>query len=118
MTDTVFYDEMFKLATDLLNDFGTPATLRKISPGKPNEEGKTEPTFVDHPGLGVRISDKSMIEALDLTGDVVYATKFPAAGDDSDLIIHAGDTYTILSSNFVNPEGTRLMVAFYGVKRA
>lgn len=118
MTDTVFYDEMAKLATELMNEFGTPATLRKVTKGKPGADGKAVVTFADTPGLAVRVHDMEVIRALNLEGDVGYATKFPVQGEDGDQLIHGGTTLELVSSKYVNPEGNRLMVAFHGVKLA
>lgn len=119
MTDTTFYQDMFNLATELMNDFGTPATLRKVTRPKPDAEGKSVPTTVDYPGLAVRISDLEVLRALELPGGLGYAVKFPADIQEGDQLIHtnANDTYEILQSKVVNPEGNRVMIAFVTVKR-
>lgn len=118
MTDITFYNDMFTLATELMSDFGTPATLREVIKPKPNAEGKSVPTYNDTPGLAVRISDMEVIEAMGLTGDLGYAMKFPAEPKQDFHLLHAGDTYVIEKVKLVNPEGTRIMVAFATVKRA
>jgi hypothetical protein len=118
VTDTVFYDEMFKLAGELMNDFGTPATLREVTQPKPDASGKSVPTFVDTPGLAVRIHDMSVLTALGLAGDVGYALKFPAEPKPDFQLIHAGETWLLEKVTLVNPEGSRLMMGFATVKRA
>ena len=118
MTDTRFYDEMFKLATELMNDFGTPATLRQVTKPKPDASGVSVPQNQDTPGLAVRIHDMSVLTALGLTGDVGYAMKFPAEPKPDHQLIHASETWLIEQLKLVNPEGNRLMVAFATVKRA
>jgi hypothetical protein len=115
---TQFYDEMEKLATELMNEFGTPATLRQVTKSKPGADGKAVLTFDDNPGLAVQIKDEELVRALELTGDVAYATKFPARGNPGHQLIHASLTYEIKSAKHVSPEGTRLMVSFFGVSRA
>lgn len=112
MTDVTFYDDMVNLATELMNDFGTPATLRKVAKPKPGADGKSIPTHQDHPGLAVRIHDKELIQALGLEGDLGYAMKFPAEAGSDDKLIHAGETYVVQQVKRVNPEGNRLMIAF------
>ncbi len=117
MTDTQFYNDMEQLANELMSDFGTPATLRKVVTGKPDAEGKATQTPDDTPGLGVRVTSKEMMDALELKGDLMFAAKFPADTDEGDLIIHAGVSFSILSTKRVNPEGTRLMISFHGVRQ-
>ena len=117
MTDTTFYNDMASLATELMNDFGTPATLRRVTTPKPGADGKAVPTTTDVPGLAVRITDMEVIRTLELEGDLGYATKFPVAVKDGDLLLH-GDTYEIQQTKAVNPEGSRILIAFHTVKRA
>lgn len=119
MTDTVFYDQMFQLATELMNDFGTPATLREVTKGKPNAAGKVTATTHDTPGLAVRIHDQSVLVEMGLTGDVGYAIKFPTVEPKPEhLLLHAGQTYVLEKVKLVNPEGSRIMVGFATVKMA
>lgn len=116
MTDTVFYDDMFALATELMNDFGTPATLRRVTKSKPDAEGKATVTTEEWPGLAVKITDEEMLDLMDLGGDVAYAIKFPVEPKAGWTLIHAGSAVELLKGKLVNPEGTRLIMAFFSGK--
>jgi len=119
MTDTAFYDRMATLATSLMDKFGTPATLRRVTVGKPDAEGKAVKTTTDTPALAVQINSKEVVDRLQLKGDSVYVVK--AIGEPTeygDLLIHGGKTMEIQDSKHVNPEGSRIMLSFHGVKRA
>lgn len=118
MTDTAFYDDMFSLATELMNDFGSPATLRKIVRGEPEADGKATETPTDFPCLAVRVNNKEMMNNMELKGDLMYCVKSTVAGVVTDLILHAGGTFEIVAPRLINPEGNRLMIGFYGVTRA
>lgn len=116
MTDTLFYDELAALATELMNDFGTPATLRKVTKGPIGADGKATVETEDHPGLAVRISDTEMLRILELEGDTVYCLKFPIEPEAGYLLLHQGQTFELYKGKKINPEGNRLMVSFHGVK--
>jgi len=119
VADVDFYNRMFGLATSLMNKFGTPATHRKVTKGKPGADGKSVVTNSDTPGLAVQLHDEEMIKMMNLEGDVAYVAKFPVDKvETGHQIIHAGNTMEILSTKAVNPEGNRMMVVFLGTKRA
>lgn len=118
MTDVAFYDDLFVLATELMNDFGTPGTIRHIVRPAPGADGKATETPTDYSGLAVRINNKELMDNMNLTGDILYAVKAPGPAEIGDHIIHAGVTFEIRSMRLVNPEGDRLMLGFFGVVRA
>lgn len=117
MTDTAFYDDMEALATELLADFGTPATLREITIGKPNAEGKATKTTSDSAGLAVQTESKVVVDRLAKNIEAAYVYKGPVKAQNGHHLIHGGVTWEVSDLKHVSPEGTRLMVSFLGVKR-
>lgn len=118
MTDTKFYDDMFGLAQELMNQFGTPCTLRHVEVGEVGADGKATKTTTDTPGLAVRLTNLEVFQNMELKGNIGYVVKVPVASSRGDLIIHAGRTFEILDTKTINPEGDRLMISFHGTKEA
>jgi len=113
MTDVAFYNDMAILATELMNDFGTPATLRRVTKGKPDAEGKATVTTEEWPGLAVQITDEELITMMDLGGSKVYALKFPVEPEPGWTLIHAGNSTVLHKGKLINPEGNRLILSFF-----
>jgi len=116
MTDANFYAEMDALATELLTEFGSPATLVRQGPTpKPNAEGKVlKPTAQHFPGLAVKTLSEQVRN--NLTGEFthMHVVKFPVRPVFDDKIIHAGETVLVKTLKLVNPAGQGLIVAFLG----
>ncbi len=118
MTDTKFYDDMFGLATELMNQFGTPCTIRQVEIGDVGADGKAIKTNTDTAGLAVRLTNMEIFQNMELKGNIGYVVKVALATSRGDLIVHAGRTFEILDTKIINPEGDRLMISFHGVKEA
>ena len=114
MTDTSFYEDMDELATELLTDFGSPATYRYQGPKpKPDANGiVVKPAPVDTPGLAVRVSYQSVLNMFEKSSDVAMVVKFPREPEVEQRIIHAGETWKIQEIKPVKPLGTSMIVAF------
>lgn len=112
MTDTAFYSAMDSLASELLSEFGSPATFRTVTRTKPNAQGKSEKSTVDVAGLAVRTSNKHVQEMFEKTSTVMMVVKFPSEPGTDSLIIHAGETWKIQEVKVVNPLGTSMIIAF------
>lgn len=112
MTDTAFYSDMDALATELLTDFGSPATLRTITKSKPDLEGKVQSVPTDKPGLAVRTTNQQVIKMFDKSSTVVMIAKFPAEPAPEALVIHATETWKVQEVKLAKPLGTSMIVAF------
>lgn len=112
MTDTAFYAEMDELATELLTDFGSPATLRTIVVSKPNNEGKVTKTPTDWAGLGVRTNNQQILNMFEKAATMAMAVKFATEPASEALVIHANETWKIQEVKVVKPLGTAFIVAF------
>jgi hypothetical protein len=114
MTDTAFYAEMDQLATELLTDFGSPATYRSFPPKpKPNAEGIViNPAPVDKPGLAVRTTSEEVLKMFEQTATVVMVVKFPVEPSPDGRIIHANEVWKPQEIKPVKPLGTAMIVAF------
>jgi len=112
MTDTAFYSEMDNLATELLTEFGSPATLRTVTVSKPDANGKTTKTTTDAAGLGVRTTNKKVIEMFERSSTIAMVVKFASEPAPESLIIHANETWKVQEVKPVKPLGTSMIVAF------
>jgi len=116
MTDTAFYAEMNALATELLTEFGSPATLVRQGPvPKPNAEGKVvKPTPQHFPGLAVETLSEAVRDQLTGEFKYVHVVKFPTKPQIDDKLVHAGQVVEVKTLKLVDPAGTGLIVAFLG----
>lgn len=115
MTDLAFYDDMDALATELLTDFGSLATLRKFETSKPNAEGKTQTTHLDVAGLAVQTSAKAVMNLLVKESSAVLVVKFPGTPAVDNHVYHGGNIWKVNETKLVNPQGNRLILAIIGV---
>lgn len=112
MTDTAFYADMDQLATELLTDFGSPATLRTIVVSKPNAEGKVQKTPTDWAGLGVRTNNQQVMQMFEKASSMAMVVKFAKEPAAETLIVHGNETWKIQEVKVVKPLGTSMIVAF------
>lgn len=114
MTDTVFYDEMHALASELLGDFGKPATVRMFTTGDIGADGKATRTPTDYAGLAVQTVHKETLDRLNPESDVGFIFKGPTFPQIGWHLIHAGNTWEVKDIVRINPEGDRMIVAIIG----
>lgn len=112
MTDTSFYRDMDSLASELLTEFGSPATSRTVTKTKPNAQGKSEKSTVDVAGLAVRTSNQHVQAMFEKTSTVMMVVKFPTEPGTESFIIHANEIWKVQEVKIINPLGTSMIVAF------
>lgn len=108
-----FYDDMAQVVTDLLTEFGAPATLTRAPTSFDEIEGEVAGSPPSLPTLGIvlnrsskLVQDRLIAEASDLA--VVNDSQAPLISDRFVFPASAGKDYAIMQIDEVNPAGTAL----------
>lgn len=114
-----FYDDMQEVATNLVTEFGTSVSLRKIVSGAYDPAtGAVTQSSTDHAGKGIKVGYRQdMIngetvlqgdQMLFLTATKTDGTAMPAP-DTTDRIVIGSSLYQIIADMTVQPAATTVV---------